>query len=55
MMNLTDNEIQELARLILDWLMAQSQGVGDGDVEVVGTLANINSCLLYTSPSPRDA
>ena len=47
MMNLTDNEIQELGRLILDWLMAQSQGVGDGDVEVVGTLANINSLLAY--------
>ncbi len=47
MMNLTDNEIQELARLILDWLQAQAQGVGDGDVEVVGTLANINSLLAY--------
>ena len=47
MMNLTDNEIQELGRLILDWLQAQAQGVGDGDVEVVGTLANINSLLAY--------
>ena len=47
MTNLTDIEKQELAQEIMNLLLAMSQGVGDGDVEIVQTLANINSLLAY--------
>ena len=26
----------------------------DGKIEAIGKKVNINNCLLYTSPSPRD-
>ena len=33
--------------MILDWLLAQAQGVGDGDVDTANSLNNIKSLLAY--------
>lgn len=47
MIEITKENLQELALLVRDELIKTSQGVGDGDVDIVNTLSNINSLLAY--------
>ena len=47
-------DLDDLPRLTSDTTLPLAQGSPTGDADAVLPMWHLSSCLLYTSPSPRD-